>query len=41
LGKLRREQESHGIHRKCPVKWINERSVRMSTMKKKRTNKPD
>jgi hypothetical protein len=41
LGKLRREQESHGIHRKLSVKWINERSVRMSTMKKERANRAD
>jgi hypothetical protein len=31
---LRREQESYGLYRKLSVKWINEGSGRMSTMKK-------
>jgi len=33
-GKSRREQENHGLHRKCSVKWMKEGSGRMSTLKK-------
>lgn len=41
LGKSRRQQEIHGIHRKWSVKWINEGSGRMSTMKKEKIQKTE
>jgi hypothetical protein len=36
VGKSRREQENHGLHRKLSVKWMKEGNGRMSTMKKAR-----
>jgi hypothetical protein len=32
--KSRRQQENHGLHRKCSVKWMKEGNGRMSTLKK-------
>ena len=32
--KSRRNQENHGLHRKCSVKWMKEGRGRMSTLKK-------
>jgi hypothetical protein len=34
LGKSTVKQESHGLHRKSSVKWMNDGSGIMSTMKK-------
>jgi hypothetical protein len=34
LEKSRREKESHGLHRRCSVKWMNKGNERMSTTKK-------
>jgi hypothetical protein len=34
VGKSRREQENHKLHRKCSVKWMKDGNIRTSTLTK-------
>jgi hypothetical protein len=41
VGKLRREQETHGLRKKLSVKWMNEGNGRASIMKKEEETTED